>query len=103
MAITPAEAFLREILADGNEHPSTAVRAEAEARGLTWRSVERAKTKLPELVTRQQGFQGRRLMRLPKPTTADPKRFAGWPEYTAVTCLNCGQIAGMYPNPDTTT
>jgi len=47
MRVTPAETFLRGLLADGTEHLSEAIRAEAEARGLTWRSVERARAKIP--------------------------------------------------------
>jgi hypothetical protein len=102
MATTPADSFLREILSDGAEHLSEAVRAEAEARGLTWRSVERARAKLPNLMTYQKDFGGPWVIRLPqsKPQSNGTSRY---PTYTPVTCLNCQRVAGMYPNPQSTT
>jgi hypothetical protein len=102
MRITPAETFLREILSDGAEHRSEAVRAEAEAQGLTWRSVERARAKIPELMTYQREFRGPWVIRLPQPT-AQSNGTSGYPAYEAVTCTGCGRTVGMYFNPQHTT
>jgi hypothetical protein len=102
MRVTPAETFLRGLLADGTEHLSEAIRAEAEARGLTWRSVERARAKIPQLAGYQRGFRGRWVMLLPQPKPQS-RGTATWPTYVAVTCNTCGRTAGMYHQPDNTT
>lgn len=70
-ALNQAAEWLGAELADGLEHPVKTLRAEGQAAGLSWRSVQRASAKLGVKVTRP-GFGEPCVWRLPAPIHANP-------------------------------
>jgi hypothetical protein len=88
MALTPAEALLRELLADGAQHPSVEVEALALARGITPRSLDRARAKLG-VIAAKNGVLGGWSMQLNSAPAKTVSVDSTWPEYAYMTCDTC--------------
>jgi hypothetical protein len=58
-ATTEAEAFLRELLAEGKVVPAKQVRSECEQAGLSWSTVKRAKNRLGIKPEKERGKEGK--------------------------------------------
>lgn len=52
------ETFLREVLADGEEHPSADVEREAEKRGFKWSTVKAVRKKTTDVRCRKPAYEG---------------------------------------------
>jgi hypothetical protein len=90
MARTPAEALLREVLADGEPHPSVEVTALAQARGINSRSLDRARAKL-NVIAKKDGVRGAWSMQLNAAPTKNQTAsvYSIWPEYKHIVCDTC--------------